>query len=425
MDAEQPDITPLLAPTPDDLAAVKVFPLIQALKKDITGTIDTAFSWEQLNASDIKYAVVRPLVIKYARLRNMAVVYACLVVRSYFQAQAAVNLAFEALMQSRASMCELLAMKLVGRFASNHMQLLAALTTAWSPLAGASPAVVEEVKSVISKNDIETAHTALEMAISTKSKAFLATPVIQDVVNDIYSGNVMFSLVSSRSILADNYKPRPIEIYEVRQASFLNHYRLRVPRYAAILEFLNFLILLVTFVLCQANGDPAQITPWEVVFMVFAFAQALGEYTAAAEHGWYIYIANMWNAFDICFTVIFLIFFSLRMKALHTNDLELSGAAFDILACGGCILLPRLVFYVFVNHVIILSLQAMIAEYVIFIGTAAICFSGLLFTLWVLGMPSTFHAFEELVTLTTDPLFIQQHNIERSHPQMTRFLQHS
>jgi hypothetical protein len=32
------------------------------------------------------------------------------------------------------------------------------------------------------------------------------------------------------------------------------------------------------------------------------------------------------------------------------------------------------------------SLRAMIAEFVFFIGIAAICFSGLLFTLWTLGM---------------------------------------
>ncbi|KAF5359220.1 hypothetical protein D9756_003138 [Leucocoprinus leucothites] len=346
LDPEQPAITPLLAPTPEDLAAVKVFPLIQALKKDVTvcrpshiteyrpasvtptylcpslsqETIDTALSWEQLNASDINFAIVRPLVIKYARLRNMATVYACLVVRSYFQAQADVNLAFAMVMQSRASLCELLAVKLVSRFASSYMQLVAVLTTAWSPLAGASQAVVDEVKCLISKHDLETAQTALEMAISTRSKAFLATPVTQNVVNDIYSGNVVFSLLSTRSILADNYKPRAIQIYDVHKAPFLNHYRLRVPRYGAILEFLNFTILLTTFVLCLANRDKALLTFWEVIFMVIAVAHLLEEYTAAKEHGWYIYIANMWNAFDLSFMAIFLVYFVLRIKGLRNDD---------------------------------------------------------------------------------------------------------
>jgi diketogulonate reductase-like aldo/keto reductase len=51
----------------------------------------------------------------------------------------------------------------MSHFASKYMHLVAVLTTAWSPLAGASPAIVEEVKHVISKYDLETAQTALEV----------------------------------------------------------------------------------------------------------------------------------------------------------------------------------------------------------------------------------------------------------------------
>lgn len=88
------------------------------------------------------------------------------------------------------------------------------------------------------------------MAVQTEAKAFLSTHIVQSVVNDIYIGRVIFSSSGSRTILADNYKPRAIEIYDVSTAPLLNHYRLRVPKYGAILEFLNFAILLVIFVLC-------------------------------------------------------------------------------------------------------------------------------------------------------------------------------
>lgn len=63
------------------------------------------------------------------------------------------------------------------------------------------------------------------MAISTQSKDFTSSPITQKVVNDIYSGHVVFSTMATRSVLADNYKPRPIEIYDIRAASFLDHYR--------------------------------------------------------------------------------------------------------------------------------------------------------------------------------------------------------
>lgn len=64
-----------------------------------------------------------------------------------------------------------------------------------------------------------------QMAISTDAKAFLSSPVTQKVVNDIYNGTVVFSHTAHRSILADNYKPRAIEIYDPQGAPFLDHYR--------------------------------------------------------------------------------------------------------------------------------------------------------------------------------------------------------
>ncbi|KAF5381962.1 hypothetical protein D9615_004249 [Tricholomella constricta] len=378
----------LLAPTPEFLASVKVFPLIPSLKKDVIRTIGNALSWEQLTASDINFTIVRPIVQKYARLKNMAVVYACLVVRQYFLSQSEGDLANAGVMQSRATLCEILAMKLLSRFASNHIQLVAVLTTRWNPLAGATSEIVEQVSQAVGgdEGDMDSAQSALEMAISTQAKAFLASPVSQNVVNDIYSGRIVFTLSANRSILADNYKPRAIELYDCRNAPFIDHYRLRVPFYGAMLEFLNFALLLIIFMLCLSNQDKTQITGWEMIFILFAGAFTLEEYTAATEHGWIIYIANvLWNVFDFSFVAIFLAYISLRIKGLSHNDIESSDLAFDILSCGACILFPRLVFFVISNNVVILSLRAMVSQFVFFIGIAAACFSGLLFTLWTLG----------------------------------------
>jgi len=63
------------------------------------------------------------------------------------------------------------------------------------------------------------------MAISTQAKAFLASPVSQKVVNDIYYGRIVFTIAGKRSILADNYKPRAIELYDCRSTPFIDHYR--------------------------------------------------------------------------------------------------------------------------------------------------------------------------------------------------------
>ncbi|KAJ7650403.1 receptor-activated Ca2+-permeable cation channel [Roridomyces roridus] len=376
----------LLAPTPSLLATVPVFPLIPALKHDIRNTIDSALSWDQLCASDVNFSIIRPIVLKYAKLKNLAIVYACLVVRAYFLQESEDDLAYAGVMLSRATLCEILAMKLLSHFASNHIELVAVLTTTWSPLAGAPQEVVQEVKSVLGNNaNVNDAQSALEMAISTQAKRFIASPVSQKVINDIYSGRVVFSTAPVRSMLADNYKPRGITIYNTRDAPFLDHYRLRVPKYGAILEFLNFACLLITFVLCLANKDVEKFTIWETIFCIFGAAFILEEYTASAEHGWIIYIANIWNAFDTSFCFISLCYIVIRVKGLSYGDHDASALAFDILACGACILFPRLAFFAVSNNVVVLSLRAMIIEFLFFMTIAAICFSGLLFTLWTLS----------------------------------------
>ncbi|KAI6024899.1 hypothetical protein BKA83DRAFT_4253865 [Pisolithus microcarpus] len=354
---EQP--TMAAAPTQDFIASVKVFPLIPYLKKDVI--VNTPLTWDQLTASDINFAVVRPLVLKYARLRNMAVVYACMVVRSYFLTQAVSDLAHSSVSYSHATLCEIMALKLLSHFATSKAPM----------------DVVQEVKQAIGEDECrENSQSAIEMAIATKAKAFVSSPIVQSVVNDMYTGRVIFSITASRSV------QRAIDIYDVRRAPFLDHYRpvLRVPRYSAILHFMNIAVLLLIFIAFLHSEDAAHVSLWEGVFLVFATAFTLQEYTASREYGWLRDFTQsalqVWNIFDTAFVVIFL--------GLVDNNADISQLAFDILACAGCVLVPRLAFYAITNNVVILALRAMISEFVFFICIAATCFSGLLLTLYTI-----------------------------------------
>ncbi|KAJ4463929.1 hypothetical protein C8R41DRAFT_783273 [Lentinula lateritia] len=386
MDDELFNAPGLLAPSPEYLASVKVFPLIPAIKKEII--VYRPLTWDQLTASDISFSIVRPIVFKFARLKNLAIVYACLVVRSYFLGESESTVQFRNNFNlSRANLCELIATKLLSHFAADHIQLVAVLTTSWNPLAGATSSFVDEVQQVLrcDDEDLNYPQSALEMAISTKSTKFLASPVTQKVVNDIYTGRVIFSIAATRSVLADNYKHRSIQFYNWRDAPFLDHYRLRVPKYGAILEFLNFAVLLLTFILCLSNQNTEGMNFWESVFILFAVCFALEEYTASTEHGWGNKSMNMWNVFDTAFLAIFCVYLVLRLRGIVYGDSASSEMAFDILACGACILLPRFEYIHLIALRKLKALRAMIAEFIFFIGIASICFSGLLFTLWTLG----------------------------------------
>lgn len=77
------------------------------------------------------------------------------------------------------------------------------------------------------------------------------------------SGRVLFSATSNHSLLADNYKSRPIAAYhDPTNSPFLDHYRLRVPKYRSIIELLNFSILLFLFVLCIGSEYDVIARAW-------------------------------------------------------------------------------------------------------------------------------------------------------------------
>ncbi|KDN50719.1 hypothetical protein RSAG8_01217, partial [Rhizoctonia solani AG-8 WAC10335] len=118
-----------------------------------------------------------------------------------------------------------------------------------------------------------------------------------------------------------------------------------------------------------------------------------------------VYIRNMWNGFDLAFAAIFLGFLGCRCRALVMQDYWWNDLAFDILACGACILFPRLAFFLIKNNLIILALQGMIAEFFVFIMLAAVCFSGLLFTLWTLSRGSATWTLPKIAWLMTQVWF--------------------
>lgn len=69
------------------------------------------------------------------------------------------------------------------------------------------------------------AFACFQLAIATGAKRFLASSDVQAIVNDIYTGRIVYTTPSRSSVLADNYKPRPLKLYDVRTAPFLDHYR--------------------------------------------------------------------------------------------------------------------------------------------------------------------------------------------------------
>lgn len=164
-------------------------------------------------------------------------VFACFVVRAHFLNESEDNLAYASLKLSQASMCELLAIKLLRHFSTSPLQLVATLTLNWNPVAGASTAAVRAIKYEMNAEDDDLAEpaSAIELAIATSSKHFIASYMVQNVINDIYTGRIVYNVQSTRSLVADNYKRRTIQFYDPKNAPFLDHYRYVAHTYLFLL----------------------------------------------------------------------------------------------------------------------------------------------------------------------------------------------
>lgn len=98
-----------------------------------------------------------------------------------------------------------------------------------------------------------------------------------------------------------------------------------------------------------------------------------------------MYLASVWNTFDLTFIGIFLTYLFLRLRSLATHDAATADLGYDILSLGACILFPRLAFILIQDNVVLLALRGMIATFFGFMALIAIAFSGIFFCLWTMG----------------------------------------
>ncbi|WWC61005.1 uncharacterized protein I303_103582 [Kwoniella dejecticola CBS 10117] len=454
--------TPLPPPT-------TLFALIHELHSTINDAIDTALTWDQLQSPPINYTLVRPIVQRFApkvedeKVNGTAtpalavprgedggesgvtrrtgrqseqgpclgmVIYALMANRIQYVSLSAGDLSYEPLQTTRAAFCELLAIKILRTFPhpEDPALLVSELVRGYCAFDGAPEEVWQSMGD--DREDIEEmSGSALELAIVSTSKRFLSLPLIQHLINLIYKGQLIYSPVSTRSLISDSYisertrqRRRPshsqghgivsssgfssyaglepvgihngkepdeelaeVYVYNPYEAGWLDHQRLKVPKWRKTMEAGSFVILLLLFVSTLAAKDLHHVQAIEIIYIVFSFGFILEEFAASKEHGWAVYAANAWNAFDMAYITIFLLFFMLRIFALASHSPNTSDLAFDILAIAACIIFPRLVFFVVKENVVILALRGMVASFVQFMIVTVLAFSGICFCLWTLG----------------------------------------
>lgn len=281
-------------------------------------------------------------------------------------------------------MTHLTPVKILRTFPNPHdeAELASQLVRPWCALDGAPEHVWAATED---REEAAATHSsALELAIAGKAKNFISQPIVQHLVSEIHSGRLIYD-----PVVYKRGRIQEVQVYSYNpyQAGWLDYGRLRVPRWRHWIEFGTFATLISLFVATLVFRNLNHATTLEVFFVIFASGFILEEFAAAKQVGWRVYLANVWNAFDLGFMAIFFVYITIRATGLITGNRDTADLAFDILACGACILFPRLVFFLLKNNVVILALRGMIATFVGFMALTALAFTGVLFTLWRLGQP--------------------------------------
>ncbi|KKY28286.1 putative nonselective cation channel [Phaeomoniella chlamydospora] len=380
---------------PNPHADLPVYTTIHRIRLDIIQSIDDPYSLEQLRSARINIQIIRPLVDQFYKLQDVSIIYCLLVNRMQFLREQSYQAQHQTVRLTRALVCELIAEKIIRRFGEHNpgpkgLLLLANILVApFEPFQNAPEEVIQENAHAFhwakqKTGPFERKLTALEIAIVSESKGFLASTAVQKVIDAIYTGRLSYTPSSFLDIIPDHYKHRPISLYDPRRGPWLNQYRLTVPRTRNILEIFQFSVLLILYILTMMKRRrPTNVDfgPVEVLFMIYASGWCLDNFATILEHGWQVYTQNLWSFLDATFCLIYVIYFYLRLHAAAIGSVHMSELSVDVLSIAAPVLIPRLAFNVMSENMLFVSLRAMMSDFLMLTALGVWTFAGFLLSM--------------------------------------------
>lgn len=267
-----------------------VYHNIHRIRRDIIESIDDPYSLDQLKAPRMNITIVRPLVDEYYASQDLSIIYCLLVNRSQFIREHSFAAHHQTVNLTRALVCEIVAERVLRRYNEHNpgprglLKLATILVAGFDPFQNAPESLLNDTDSDHNihffmrdrhwSSSGEGKLTALEVAIVSESKSFLASGACQKVVDAIYKGTVVYSPTSFIDILPDRWKQRPVSLYDPRRGPILNQYRLMVPRTRTYIELVHFAVLLGLFLAVMIRRqsrefEESHLGATEVVFMVY------------------------------------------------------------------------------------------------------------------------------------------------------------
>ncbi|KAF4456892.1 hypothetical protein F53441_1103 [Fusarium austroafricanum] len=291
---------------------------------------------------------------------------------------------------ARATLCELLAIKILRNFHDDNpgldglLLLSKILVQGFDPFHGA-PAEVEQYGRypqwpIQKRGGHERKLTALELAIISESKSFVSSSGCRRVIDAVYRGQIVYTPLSFVDILPNHFEYRPVSLYEPRKAPLLDHHRLVVPRTRYFIELIHYIVLTLLYVYTMQCRDADSLGVTEAIFILYSAGWVLHELAAIIEHGWMIHSQNLWSFLDLSYTLIFMAYITLRAYEMAVSSVP-NGTAHNVLCIAAPILLTRLAFNILPDHIVFISIHAMMKEFLILTFLAIWCFTGFLLAL--------------------------------------------
>nr|OQO30480.1 hypothetical protein B0A51_01709 [Rachicladosporium sp. CCFEE 5018] len=211
--------------------------------------------------------------------------------------------------------------------------------------------------------------TALEIAAVTDAKKFLAQQSVQQIINGIWNGEIVFwKEISQHAVKqAEIYNPKRTDPF----------CRLRVPLYLKAFEFLFFAAFLTLYYFVLVEKTPLRaVTPAEVLLYIWIASFIHNEFGELWDSGLTLYSVDFWSLWDVSIIAIGLAFFICRMIAISSGDRRTTDIAFDILSLEGIVLVPRRTVLIAKLKPILWYASCVTKDFIKFLGPVAILYIG-------------------------------------------------
>ena len=408
---------------PDSLP---VFNLTHNIRLLIVRKCETTLSWEQLRSPQISQFLVKPLqneirASHFSRATLFALIANCLQFRKEGQSNAAIV----GVCTTRALVAELLAVRLLKEYTTR--ELIDALSYDFDPLGGEPQRPVNGLigrgmgirSQPVNRSSSAGRTSTLEVAIKAQAKKFLSHPLVVQHLEAIWAGSIVFhsaadnlhryptrprmnhgrhygathtpehDLRSGMRRTKTPIPPAPLEtvrrsvtLYDPKNASLFKLSRLRVPRYRQLLSTASYGVMLGLFLAVLSQRSLA-VTPMEILFWFWSAGFMLDELVGFSEQGFGLYIASVWNTFDLGILFLFTIYYILRISGTtfvtESYQDQAAHMAYDVLAASAVLLFPRL--FNLLDHFryfsqLLIAFRLMIHDLVAVLVLILICCSG-------------------------------------------------